>query len=323
MRKYDKLISIIVPVYNVEIYLEKCLDSIINQTYDNLEIILINDGSTDLSGDICDKYARNDNRIRVIHKKNEGQSIARNIGLELAKGDLIGFIDSDDFIDLKMYESLYKSMKENDADIIECAVEKIYEDKVLREETGRIFSFSGNEALTIHLDPALSKIKPRAAVWSRLYDKKVVKDIRFPEGKIHEDYYYTYRALLNCEKYCWLDRCLYSHIYTNISSTTQQRFNKKDLAKIEMYKERMEYLNSINLKELSIYAEKNYYLLLLQYYYKSAFVGMDDEAIKIKEILSNSKVRIRSLKFNRKKTIEFAIMLNFPYVYLGLRKILK
>ena len=100
-----ELISVIVPVYNVESYLEKCIESIQNQSYKSLEIILVNDGSTDSSGDICDKYAAHDKRIKVIHKKNGGLSSARNAGLEVANGDYIAFVDSDDYIEITMYEN--------------------------------------------------------------------------------------------------------------------------------------------------------------------------------------------------------------------------
>ena len=103
-------ISIIVPVYNVEKYLEKCIDSILNQSYQNLEIILIDDGSTDNSGSICDEYKKKDQRVQVIHQKNQGQSSARNAGLNIAKGSYIGFVDSDDWIEQNMYEKLYKNI---------------------------------------------------------------------------------------------------------------------------------------------------------------------------------------------------------------------
>ena len=113
-------ISIIIPIYNVEQYLPQCLDSIINQTYKNLEIILINDGSTDNSGKICDNYAKVDNRIHVFHKKNEGVTSARNLGLDKCTGDFIGFVDPDDFIELNMYEILYNEQQRTNADIVWC-----------------------------------------------------------------------------------------------------------------------------------------------------------------------------------------------------------
>ena len=122
----DEKISVIVPVYNVEQYLERCVDSIINQTYKNLEIILVNDGSTDNSGQLCDKLAKKDNRIRVIHKENGGLSDARNVGIDEAKSDLIGFIDSDDYIDEDMYELLINNMKNANADLSMCGHYDVY-----------------------------------------------------------------------------------------------------------------------------------------------------------------------------------------------------
>ena len=116
----DEKISVIVPVYNVEQYLERCVDSIINQTYKNLEILLVNDGSTDNSGQLCDELAKKDDRIRVIHKENGGLSDARNVGIDEAEAELIGFIDSDDYIDEDMYETLYRQLRESNADLSMC-----------------------------------------------------------------------------------------------------------------------------------------------------------------------------------------------------------
>lgn len=117
-------ISIIVPVYNVELFLHKCIISILSQTFKDFELILINDGSTDKSGEICDVYSQKDSRIKVIHKKNEGQSSARNKGLEIARGDYIGFVDSDDWIEQDMYKTLYESSIKANADIAVIGLEK-------------------------------------------------------------------------------------------------------------------------------------------------------------------------------------------------------
>src|SRR5699024_4494271 len=121
------LISVIVPVYNVEKYVRRCIDSICGQTYSNLEIILIDDGSTDSSGKICDEMAAKDGRISVIHQENKGLSQARNAGLDQAKGEYIAFVDSDDYLSLNMYECLLKSLKENNADVVRCAIKNVYE----------------------------------------------------------------------------------------------------------------------------------------------------------------------------------------------------
>jgi glycosyltransferase involved in cell wall biosynthesis len=124
-------ISVIIPIYNVEKYLSVCLESVINQTYQNLEIILVDDGSTDACPKICDDYATKDNRIKLIHKKNGGLSDARNIGVKHATGDLISFVDSDDVLSLYFYEKLINILEENDADIVECGFRKFYNEKEL------------------------------------------------------------------------------------------------------------------------------------------------------------------------------------------------
>ena len=122
------LISVIVPIYNVEKYLDRCVDSIINQTYKNLEIILVDDGSPDNCPQMCDDYAKKDSRIKVVHKENGGLSDARNVGMEVATGEYVSFIDSDDYISLDFYETLLETIVDNDSDIVECGVVKFYED---------------------------------------------------------------------------------------------------------------------------------------------------------------------------------------------------
>ena len=132
------LVSIIVPVYNVEKYLERCLDSLINQTLKDIEIILVDDGSTDDSGNICDKYAKKDKRIKVIHKENGGLSDARNIGLSIANGRYLQFVDSDDFIHKQMIEILYNTIINNNADISICDFDKVYENTKIKYNTKEI-----------------------------------------------------------------------------------------------------------------------------------------------------------------------------------------
>ena len=181
------LISVIVPIYGVEKYLEQCLDSILNQTYRHLEIILIDDGSPDRCGEICDRYASQDTRIQVIHQTNQGLSAARNVGMDMATGEYISFIDSDDYIVPQYYEKMLEGFKQYpDAPIIACLV---YQDK-----DGQITCLSPNwhttqpvfhSSLTFCEECLLGKMT--VAVWNKLFRAELLKDIRFRVGRIFED----------------------------------------------------------------------------------------------------------------------------------------
>ncbi len=198
------MISIIVPVYNVEPYLRKCLDSIINQTYRDLEILIIDDGSTDGSGAICDEY-KVDERVKVFHTENRGLSAARNLGLDNTTGEWIGFVDSDDWIEPDMYQVLIKRAEETGADVVECGYYLEYPDRsVIRE--GKTFTMPGMEA--IH---ALLRLDIYNGVWNRLWKRKCFDNIRFPEGRIHEDVATTYRVFLLAERVCGTDQDKYHY----------------------------------------------------------------------------------------------------------------
>lgn len=174
------LISVIVPVYKVEKYLQECIDSIIAQTYTNLEIILVDDGSPDSCGRICDEYAEKDNRIKVIHQKNCGVSIARNAGLNNAIGDYIGFVDSDDYLESNMFEELYNCLKTYGSDIAICGVKKF-------EKSSRSF-FYGNKTIDkSEFLQALLKEDIASFLCNKLFKKELFDGIRFPEGEVFED----------------------------------------------------------------------------------------------------------------------------------------
>ena len=175
------MISVIVPIYNSEKHLNKCVDSILNQTYKDLEIILIDDGSTDNSPKICDEYAKNDNRIKVIHKENGGLSSARNAGLKIATGEYITFVDSDDYIDVTMYEKMHASIKKPNADICMCGSKTV--DKNCKEIARDILPddclFTGEDIILNFV------IKLKTAVWNKLFRYEIVKNIHFPPGRVH------------------------------------------------------------------------------------------------------------------------------------------
>ncbi|MGJ0706244.1 glycosyltransferase family 2 protein, partial [Enterococcus avium] len=178
-------ISIIVPVYDVEKYLKKCVDSILNQTFKDFELILVDDGSPDNSGAICDQYAEKDSRVRVIHKENGGLSDARNAGIEVARGKYLGFVDSDDFVNEDMYKQLYTSIIENNADLSICGIFDLYEGKTPIKKTEKKLLLNRNEAMIMIFHG--NEISVHA--YNKLYKKEIFESLRYPVGKYHEDSY--------------------------------------------------------------------------------------------------------------------------------------
>ena len=185
------MISIIVPVYNVECYLNKCLDSIVNQTYRDLEILIIDDGSIDGSGIICDDYKKKNSNIRVFHTKNKGLSCARNLGIKEVKGEWIGFIDSDDWIELNMFEVLLNRAVETGSDIVECGHFSEFRNTSF-EHQNNSYSYSKEEALDSLINGKISTY-----VWNKLYRKNLFDNVSFPEGKLFEDVASMYKLIQN------------------------------------------------------------------------------------------------------------------------------
>lgn len=183
------MISVIVPVCNVEPYLRKCLDSVVGQTYRDLEILIIDDGSTDKSGRICDEYAERDERVKVFHTENRGLSAARNLGLDNATGDWIGFVDSDDWIEPDMYEALLRKAEETEADVVECGCYTDYTTKTI-EHPAILKTVTDKEAVE-----ALIRNEIRTQVWNKIWKRHLFNEIRFPEGRSFEDVATTYKLI--------------------------------------------------------------------------------------------------------------------------------
>lgn len=193
----NDLISIIIPVYKVEKYLEKCIESVLKQTYTNLQIILVDDGSPDNCGKICDEYAKKDSRIEVIHKVNGGLSYARNVGISKAKGRYIGFVDSDDYIKEDMYEILLNLIKEYDADVSICNLYDVIDGKeYIRNKENGIQEYSRLDILKeVLLDKNIQNY-----AWNKLYKKELFDEIKYPIGKKYEDIGTTFYVFEKCNK---------------------------------------------------------------------------------------------------------------------------
>ena len=201
----NDLISIVVPLYNVEDYLKECIDSILIQSYHNLEIILVDDGSTDNSGKICDDYAKKDSRIKVIHKENGGASDARNYGIKEAKGKYIQFTDSDDFLDKDMIKTLYIDIKENNSDVSICSMYWLKDNVKYTDATYKKMTLSSDEAVKeILLDKNI-----RSYSFNKLYKKSLFDNIKYPKGRLIEDLLVIPKVFLHSSKISIIDIPLY------------------------------------------------------------------------------------------------------------------
>ena len=254
----NPFISIIVPVYNVEDYLRKCLESIINQTYKNLEIILIDDGSTDNSGKICDEYADKDNRIQVIHKINGGLSDARNAGLEIAKGEYIGFVDSDDYIAEDMYEFLYNLSVDNDLDVAMCASCDVYEDgRVKAHKNFKTIFINKKEEIIENLF-VNQNAGVTVSVCNKLFKREILKDCEFTVGKTYEDAFFILKWIKNTKKFGRSTDVKYYYVQRKHSITHQKLYTPKILELIEAYLLNMDiiskyYPDSIDVAKVRLY----------------------------------------------------------------------
>ncbi len=260
-------ISVVVPIYNVEKFLPFCLDSIVKQTYKNLEIILVDDGSTDSSLLICKKYATHDNRIKIIHHENHGLSYSRNRGIEIASSEYISFIDADDIIAPNFYEHLLHLLLSNDADISECAFIKIDETDLPN------YTFSTNsqfECLTLNSIEALNRIHNdnldicvnSVVVWNKLYKINLFKDIRYPVGKIHEDEYTTYKLFYKAKKVISSNKQLYGYVQRK-SSIMNKPFSLSRLDALEPYDNYMTFFKNLGDTYLINKCERRYLRLLV------------------------------------------------------------
>lgn len=208
-------VSIIVPVYNVEKYIEKCIVSLLEQTYTNIEIIIVNDGSTDNSGNLCAQLKKRDDRIKVYHKKNGGLSSARNYGIKKSTGDYLAFIDSDDYVSHKMIENLLQLSCKTDSDIIICNYCQFFENSEANFSFDEKYEvLEQEEALKLLF---LNKIDNYA--WNKLYKKSVFQNLEFPDGKNFEDIGTTYKAFLNANFICITEAKLYGYLQRSNSLT--------------------------------------------------------------------------------------------------------
>ena len=206
----EPLISVIVPIYKVEEYLNRCVESLVNQTYKNLEIILVDDGSPDNCPEMCDRWAKQDKRIRVIHKKNGGLSDARNAGMRIATGEYIAFVDSDDLVSYSFFEDLLYTSQSTNAELSACEVESFSDEAEIQ------LTCDNDKQITVfNAEQALSQLIRgrgfRAVAWNKLYRASLLTDEHFEFGRLHEDEFFTYRIIDKCKTLSFVDKPLYKY----------------------------------------------------------------------------------------------------------------
>jgi glycosyltransferase involved in cell wall biosynthesis len=297
-----ELISVIIPVYNVEKYLKRCIDSIINQTYRNLEIILIDDGSNDNSSNICDEYQNRDNRIIVIHKKNGGLSSARNQGMLAVKGDYVCFVDSDDWIDSNFIEYLYCAMKENNSQIVECLFKKTtcnnLNQSKLKYTDIKNKNFFGDECFIEFIKGNIFK----QTVWNKLYSFKLIQNISFEEGRLHEDEFWTYQVFAKAKRVTYLNYIGY-YYFQRDESIMGSAFSEKNMDGFDARCRRLNYVrdNYANVYQSELFnflisciyfytriyennfPSKQKYLMLVKEKYRKAFKLLNFEELTLKK----------------------------------------
>lgn len=322
MKINNDLISVVIPIYNCKKYIHRCIDSIINQTYKNLEIIIVDDGSSDGSQYICDKYENIDNRIRVFHIENSGVSEARNIGYKYSTGKYIAFVDSDDWIEPDMYEKLYYYIVKNKVDVICCDYYINYENnsKEIINEHNKINKILSKDESFYYL---IKNEFYGGYIWNRLYSKEILNKIEI-DGKIFENNIQVCEDLLmNCRIISEINEIYYIqepyyHYYQNLSSVTKDRkYNEKIITIKDAYEKIIEIYekNSIKNMEFVIY-EYIKILLNLNYRIKLSCKHNLLEFNRMKYI--RKVLNFRNIKFNKK--IYLLISLAFPYLTSHLKE---
>ena len=266
IREQTDLISIIVTAYNIEEYIERGVESVRNQTYGNLDIIVVDDGSTDSTGTVCDRLAAKDARIRVIHKEHGGPSEARNVGIADAKGAYIGFVDGDDWIDPDMYEKMFGALKEQKAEVAICRYRRVYRTNTVDQSKDRAVLFEGQEALQYYVQET-PEFDIQNAAWNKLYKKEVLSGIDFPVGKWYEDIMFTTRVLGRTAKCIYLDSACYNYIIDREGSIMNAQINSHTFTdQIPAYYEKTEFLKSLGREDLADIHDYFFYKRLLQFY---------------------------------------------------------
>lgn len=274
MREADKLVSVIIPVYKVEKYLPMCVDSVLNQSYRNLEVILVDDGSPDNCPAICDEYAKKDKRIRVLHQKNAGLSMARNAGLDICTGDYITFVDSDDLLHIAFVARLVAACEENQADAAVGVFERAKQEENLLKcsaprENPPVRILSGRDANCLMYQQWSEWVRMVTA-WGKLFRRELLETERFPDVKLHEDEALIYKLLYRSRQVAMVDGALY--LYTaNQGGLMANRFTPERMTMLDILDERLAfYRENGETGDLIRFTQNRQFMFAAEYYLHTA-----------------------------------------------------
>lgn len=313
--KEEKKISIIIPIYNVEKYLPACVESILQQTYKNLEVILVDDGSPDRCPVICDELAQKDDRIQVIHQKNKGLSGARNTGIDNAQGDYLIFVDSDDTVEQTLVEELYTYAEKWNCAIVACGRNYIFEDGQI------VCKIAHDESKVYGFEEAMQEMNSfrlfDMSAWAKIYRKELFEDIQFPEGKLSEDYYIMYKLFDKAQTIGYVAKPLYNYLQRQSSISRNKKINH-DFA--DAAKKQMEFLDD-KYPQMSVlghtaYASAN--LTVYDFYLKNGVKCPKDKLLEFKKAVRDNLVYIRKNKnISKAKRIQFELFDKCAVIYKG------
>lgn len=314
-------ISIIVPVYNVEQYLARCVKSLINQTFSNIEIILVNDGSQDYSPDICEEYANTDARIKVVHKANGGLSSARNAGLDVATGRFIGFVDSDDWVSHDMYEYLYNLIWEYNCDIAKCESLTVRDSDSIEsyiDHEEKIQLMTSNDAIR-----RLIETSKMLSVCNRIYKRELFNNVRFPEGKINEDFVSSYHLFSRSNSIVVSNKQKYFH-YLRHGSITKSGLSEADFDYLDACDEILRLVSQHNREFIFIAKQRRYrasFTLLAKLAYYGVADGNNNVTNQKNKLLNELRTNYLKLISTPIISIDRKILITIACVNYGLFKI--
>lgn len=313
----NELVSIIVPIYNVEKYLNRCIITLVNQSFKNIEIILVDDGSPDNCSSICDSWIKKDTRIKVIHKENGGLSDARNAGIKIAKGDYLCFVDSDDYVHKDYIKVLFELCQKYDSDISVCRNYKVTGDEDYNKELPKGNDFTSNSEDFIY-----KKKHFYCVAWGKLYKRKIFNNIRYPKGKIHEDVAVIYKILYEAKKIAFTDLKLY-YYFVNPKSIMREAYSIKHLDILDNLYDCYKYFINKKEEKIAFIILNDYIDNILNEYKNICSSQINSREIRksiIDKYKKEYKTVIRSCNLGFVSKIKYIIYRFCPKLYILLSK---